>query len=138
MINDQRQLLSIKHTPELIEKIESEFNMLRKLQLPSDKASTIVSFCSLLGALGDQFSSLRWFFGGLATVFENTATVEIAISILNYEKDDGCRKLSTLSLAGIMNSKNWNEVRKVKFYYKPSMCFETFDLLSIRFNRAQF
>src|SRR5947207_9196693 len=48
---------------------------------------------------------LRDFFGGIATVFANTASVESDFSILGWERDEYRLSLTDLSLEGIMQSK---------------------------------
>jgi hypothetical protein len=49
-----------------------------------------------------RFNILRDFCGGIATVPENTATVESGFSVLGWEKDEHRKCLSDLALEGIM------------------------------------
>ena len=55
-----------------------------------------------------EFTVLRDFCGGIASVFPNTATVESDFSILGWEADEYRRSLTNLSLQGIMQCKQFN------------------------------
>lgn len=54
-----------------------------------------------------RFDVLHDFYGGIATVQANTATVESDFSILGWEKDEHRQSLSDLSLEGIIQSKQY-------------------------------
>ena len=54
-----------------------------------------------------EFTVLRDFCGGIASVFPNTATVESDFSILGWEADEYRRSLTNLSLEGIMQCKQF-------------------------------
>jgi hypothetical protein len=57
-----------------------------------------------------DYGNLRMFFGGFATMFPNTATVESDFSIMRYEKNDYRHSLSNISIAGIMHAKQRHEI----------------------------
>src|SRR5204863_2346813 len=54
-----------------------------------------------------EFIVLRDFFGGIVSVFPNTATVESDFSILGWEADEYRRSLTNLSLEGIIQCKQF-------------------------------
>jgi hypothetical protein len=54
-----------------------------------------------------QFDILRYFCGGIATIFPNTATVESDFSVLGWEKDEFRQSLTDLSLEGILQCKQF-------------------------------
>jgi hypothetical protein len=55
-----------------------------------------------------RFAKLRQFCGGLATVFPNSCAVESDFSVVKYEQDNRRTYLESLSLAGIMQSKQYD------------------------------
>ena len=55
----------------------------------------------------DQYTSLRDFYGGIATVFTNMAIVESDFSILGWEKNEYRMSLTDLSLEGILQCKHF-------------------------------
>ena len=55
----------------------------------------------------NQFALLKRFFGGLASVFPGTATVESDFSLINWEKDDYRASLTDFSLERILHSKQY-------------------------------
>jgi hypothetical protein len=52
-----------------------------------------------------QFSHLRSFYGGLATVFANTTLIESDFSILKWEMDENRTCLMHVSLEGVFQAK---------------------------------
>ena len=52
--------------------------------------------------------SLRQFCGGLASMFPNTTLVESDFSMVKWEKDAHCTGLTSLSLTGVMHSKQFD------------------------------
>lgn len=59
----------------------------------------------------------------LANVFSGMSTVESDVSVICYEARSQHRMLSNLSLAGILHSKQWNEVRGTSFRKRPVLAF---------------
>jgi len=53
------------------------------------------------------------FFGGLASVFPVTSTVESDFSIIGYEKDDYRQALTNFSLEGVMQCKQFELLGKI-------------------------
>lgn len=51
-----------------------------------------------------RFRTLQWFFGGLATTFPGTATVEGGFSLINWEYDDFYQSLTSFSVEGIIHA----------------------------------
>jgi hypothetical protein len=60
-----------------------------------------------------RFAKLRQFCGGLATAFPNTCAVESDFSVVKYEQDKRRTDLESLSLAGIMLSKQYDLLCKL-------------------------
>jgi hypothetical protein len=60
-----------------------------------------------------RFAKLRQFCGGLATAFPNTCAVESDFSVVKYEQDNRRTDLESLSLAGIMHSKQYDLLCKL-------------------------
>ena len=58
----------------------------------------------------NQFALLKRFFGGLASLFPCTATVESDFSVINWEKDNYRASLTDFSLEGILHSKQYFEL----------------------------
>ena len=52
-----------------------------------------------------RFRFLEQFYGGIATVFPNTASVEYGFSVLGWENDEYGSCLTEFSLEGIMHCK---------------------------------
>jgi len=57
-----------------------------------------------------EFEPLKLFFGGLATIFPGTVTVESDFSLINWEKDVYRSSLTDFSLEGILHSKQYFEL----------------------------
>ena len=93
-----------------LEQLEEQFLRLRRMDLP--EACKKNDFCGAWKPLGSSFELLKRFCGALASVFPTTATVESDFSLINIECDDQRRSLSQLSLAGILHSKQWDEVKR--------------------------
>ena len=55
-----------------------------------------------------RFLTLRQFCGGLASTFFNTTSVESDFSVVKWEKDAHRTGLTSLSLAGVMHSKQFD------------------------------
>jgi hypothetical protein len=62
---------------------------------------------------GRKLNRLRDFCGGLASIFPNTASVESDFSILGWEMDSHRRSLMDISLEGIMQCGQWEELVKL-------------------------
>jgi hypothetical protein len=63
-----------------------------------------------LGVEGQKLDRLRDFCGGLASIFPNTASVELDFSILGWEMDSHRRGLMDISLEGIMQCGQWEKL----------------------------
>jgi hypothetical protein len=57
---------------------------------------------------------LRQLCGGLATAFPNMTYVESDFSIIKWEKNDSHSRLTSLSLAGIMHAKQFEQIKMIK------------------------
>ena len=55
-----------------------------------------------------HFLILRQFCGGLASAFPNTTTIESDFSMVKWKKDAQCTSLTSLSLVGVMHSKQFD------------------------------
>ena len=56
-------------------------------------------------SVNTRFVTLRQFCGGLASMFPNTTSVESDFSMVKWEKDAHHTGLTSLSLEGVMHSK---------------------------------
>jgi hypothetical protein len=64
--------------------------------------------------LGDRFTPLRDFAGGLATVLPSAATVESDFSLMKWEKNKFRSVQTDLSLEGILHYKQYEAILKHK------------------------
>jgi hypothetical protein len=69
-----------------------------------------VSFNEAWDKIGVPFNRLCQFCGGLATAFPNTTSVELDFSILKWEKDDNRSSMTDLTLEGIFQCKQMNQI----------------------------
>lgn len=111
-IENRKELLLHSVDAQKIEQIEEQFLRLRRIELPESCKSK--EFGQAWRPLGQSFDLLRRFCGALSTVFPTTASVESDFSLINYECDDHSRSLTQLSLAGILHSKQWDEVKRIR------------------------
>ena len=61
--------------------------------------------------MGERFSNLRIFCGGLATPFPTSATVESDFSILRYEKNDHRTNMLDYTLEGRLHCKQFFQLK---------------------------
>jgi hypothetical protein len=64
--------------------------------------------------LKGHFMQLRQLCSGLATTFPNTTSIESDFSIVKWEKNDSHSSLTSLSLAGIMHVKQFEQIKMIK------------------------
>jgi hypothetical protein len=69
-----------------------------------------VSFNEAWDTIDIPFNWLRQFCGGLATAFPNTTSIESDFSILKWEKDDNRSSMTDLTLKGIFQCKQMNQI----------------------------
>ena len=62
---------------------------------------------------GSHFPVLRYFCGGLATVFPDTTTVESDFSIVKYDNDDLRNSLTDSSLEVILHAKQFRILQAI-------------------------
>jgi hypothetical protein len=105
----------------LIDKVESEHRELlavyaRKPDVKAalDKHEEKTFFNEAWDYLKGRFMQLHQLCGGLATAFPNTTSVESDFSIVKWEKNDSCSSLTSLSLAGIMHAKQFEQIKMIK------------------------
>jgi hypothetical protein len=67
-----------------------------------------------MGLLEGRFMQLRHLCGGLAIAFPNTTSVENDFSIVKWEKNDSHSSLTSLTLAGIMHVKQFEQIKMIK------------------------
>lgn len=115
MLNEQSERLRVTLSPEQIEDIEVKFLRFRKD--PFVQAAREGSRYDYLeksrGPFAHRNKHFRNFVGVLSTVFTGTASVESCFSLVNYEVNRQRRRLSNVSLAGILHSKQWHQVGHV-------------------------
>jgi hypothetical protein len=79
-----------------------------------DKCTACSTFDDAWHLLGEKFTLLRDFAGGLATVFPSTAAVESDFSLIKWEKNELRSALTEFSLEGILHCKQYKAVLKHK------------------------
>ena len=67
-----------------------------------------ISFDDAWKPISARYPLLCMFFGGLATVFPGTSTVESDFSVIGFDKDDYRQSLTNFSLEGILQCKQFN------------------------------
>ena len=72
-----------------------------------------VSFDEAWSMIGARYPLLCALFGGLASVFPGTSTVESDFSVIGYEKDDYRSALTNFSLEGILQCKQFILMSKI-------------------------
>lgn len=114
-VEEQRDRLSVSFTAQAIETIEEQFLALRSdtSVITAESVTGFEAFGTSWETVGVKYSLLRSFCGGLASVFPGTSVVESDFSVLNYEAHAHRRALTNLSLAGILHSKQWDDVRRI-------------------------
>ncbi len=70
----------------------------------------MVSFTEVWDKIGVPFNQLRQFCDMLATVFPNTMSVESDFSILKWENDNNRPSMIDLTLEGIFQCKQMNQI----------------------------
>ncbi|ETI35453.1 hypothetical protein F442_18064 [Phytophthora nicotianae P10297] len=116
-----------QHTPRLsktldateIHQISKEFVKLQRCCEREDELGKVIraaednytSFDQAWAVVGAEFPALMQFCGDLASTFPNTSTVESDFSIMGWEKDTYRRSLSNFSQEGILQAKQFEEVR---------------------------
>jgi hypothetical protein len=78
-----------------------------------DKCTACSAFEDAWNLLGERFTLLRDFAGGLSTVFPRTAAVESDFSIIKWEKDECRSALTEFSLEVIMHCKQYRAILKL-------------------------
>jgi len=79
-----------------------------------DKHDEKTFFNEAWDCLKGRFMQLRQLFGGLATAFSNTMSVESDFSIVKWEKNDSRSSLMSMCLAGIMHAKQFEQIKMIK------------------------
>jgi hypothetical protein len=77
-----------------------------------------ITFNDAWGSMGLKYPRLCWFFGGLATAFPGTSTVESDFSIIGFEKSDYRTSLTNFSLEGILQCKQFEELQRIQSLLK--------------------
>jgi len=106
---------------DLIDKVESEHHELLvvyacepDVKAALDKHDEKTFFNEAWDYLKGRFMQLRQLCGGLATTFLNTTSVNSDFSIVKWEKNDSRSSLTSLSLAGIMHTKQFEQIKMTK------------------------
>ena len=117
LLQQQRERLLHTWQSAEIDALEECFDDMKQLPAQDARVKAIVesekqlgSFAEAWAPFDNRFEPLKRFFGGLATVFPGTATVESDFSLINWEKDDFRAQLTDLSLEGILHSKQYFEL----------------------------
>ncbi len=121
VVDQYRGHLTKHWSADLIDKAESEHRELfavyaRKPDVKAalNKHDEKTFFNETWDCLKGCFMKLRELCGGLATTFPNTMSAESDFSIVKWEKNDSCSSLTSLSLAGIMHAKQFEQIKIIK------------------------
>jgi hypothetical protein len=79
-----------------------------------DNTEDTKSFHEAWGLFYKDYPSLVSFFGGLATLFPGTSTVESDFSTIGWERDVYRSSLASISVEGILHSKQYDEVADIR------------------------
>jgi hypothetical protein len=82
------------------------------LKASLDNCTDCSGFADVWHMLGEKFTPLRDFAGGLATVSPSAATVESDFSLMNWEKNKFRRAQTDFSLKGILHNKQYEAILK--------------------------
>jgi hypothetical protein len=100
-----------------INKIEAEqrdlikqYNNDQHIKQIIDSYKHIMSFDEVWDKIGNPLNRLRQFCGGLAMAFPNMMLVESNFSILKWEKDNNFSSMTDLTLEGIFQCKQMNQI----------------------------
>jgi len=121
LLVEQKLRLSESLTAGQIIDLERELKAFRnQIFVEEDFCETIVNMDDLI-SFDEAWSTIRkkypllcMFFGGLASVFPGTSTVESDFSNIGFEKDDYCAALTNFSLEGILQCKQFKLLHQVK------------------------
>ena len=108
MVARQRPRLKIRMSESEIEEIGVQFASMKRAYRKEPGFRNAVDACDVIksdfvagwaaGGAADRFGAVREFCGSLASVFPNTATVELDFSIIGSEKDMYRKRLTDFSL----------------------------------------
>ena len=73
----------------------------------------VISFDEAWSTIRKKYPLLCMFFGGLASIFPGTCTVESDFSVIGFEKDDYCAALTNFSLEGILQCKQFKLLHQI-------------------------
>jgi hypothetical protein len=121
VVDQYRRHLAKHWSTDLIDKAESEHHELlvvytRELDVKAalDKYDEKTFFNEAWDCLKGHFMQLHQLCGGLVTTFPNTTFIESNFSIVKWEKNDSCSSLTSLSLAGIMHAKQFEQIKMIQ------------------------
>ncbi|KAI2502195.1 hypothetical protein MHU86_12247 [Fragilaria crotonensis] len=118
LLQQQRERLLHTWQSTEIDALEEQFDDMKQLLAQDARIKAIIENEKVLTSFAEawapfdskRFDPLKLFFGGLATIFPGTATVESDFSLINWEKDDYHSSLTDFSLEGILHSKQYFEL----------------------------
>jgi hypothetical protein len=121
LVNEQRERLEASFSAEEIDELEQQQMELRTavvnerpLRRRLELANDLLSFERAWSGLHGRWTMLARFCGGLATVFNGTATVESDFSNVKYQKTDNRKLLTDFSLEVILHSKQLGLLQALK------------------------
>jgi hypothetical protein len=124
ILSDQMPRLEKKFTAIQIHQIGKDFTNLLRAYREETLFKRTTDSCNDLdtdfavgwmkAGAGDRFPALCQFCGDLASAFPNTATVESDFSIIGWEKNDYRKSLTDFSLEGILHTKQFQTLKKLR------------------------
>jgi hypothetical protein len=121
VVDQYREHLTKHWSADLIDKAESEHRELLAIYMRKPDVKVALNkhdektfFNEAWDCLKGRFMQLRQLCGGLATTFLNTTSVESDFSIIKWETNNSRSSLTSLSLAGIMHVKLFEQIKMIK------------------------
>jgi hypothetical protein len=121
VVDQYRGHLAKHWSVDLINKAESKHHELLivyahepDVKAALDKHDEKMFFNDVWDCLKGRFMQLCQLCGGLATAFLNTTSIESDFSIVKWEKNDSRSSLTSLSFAGIMHVKQFEQIKMIK------------------------
>ena len=120
LLFEQKPRLSASLSPQELLDLEGEFKKFKEKAMMQDGYREFIqameddiSFEHAWSTLQHTYPLLAKFFGGLASVFPGTSTVESDFSIIGVEKSDYRQSLTNFSMEGILQCKQFELLERI-------------------------
>jgi hypothetical protein len=108
-------------TPQAIDEIENDHRTMMRAYREEPPFKAAVDKCSDARThfhagwahCDNRFPGLQAYCGGLASVFQNTGSVESDVSVIGWEKDEYRQSLTDFSLESTLHAKQFDYIRGI-------------------------